>query len=559
MIRFAIALFLLSSMASAATLPVQGGEHADFTRLVVPLPDGANWDLQVMGRQAILRIDGADFETSRTFDKIPRDRLVSLTKAGDGALALNLACECTIRRSIVDGHIVIDIATAHKAAIFPIVFDAEPRPLPVPFSLPRRPREPSQIEGDLSVALARATTAGILDAAPVVVPLSAADNLPDGVGVKLLNPTGIELADPAENGCPLHDPYDPNLWGATGDFSADIATARRQISLELDEIDATGVLNLVRLNLFYGFVEEAAQTAKLLPHPDPSVDIIAAAMSGYSSEIDEEICSDFGAFWFAMVDPSIPISEQAERGYSRLPDPLRTHLSGAYLSRLIRSGALSSARTIMSHTTFSEAETASLSALIAEANGDFETAMEHWANLAELTPDDPHAILRVVQISNDLKRPVSPDILTLAKAADYSQRGTDAGRALTPSLAVAEALAGQYRSSLDRLHRIDHQSDAALLAMETFVHDAPDAEFLRLSLTALPPVIAEPSRLLVEARLRDMGFTPEQHPQADDVQMTPLPQVQLEPPSNLASVHLLLARSSETRGEIERTISGNDF
>lgn len=559
MIRFAIAFVLLSSMASAATLPVQGGEHADFTRLVVPLPDGASWDLQVMGRQAILRIDGADFETHQTFDKIPRDRLTSLTKAGEGALALNLACDCTIHRSIVDHHIVIDIATAPEAAIFPIVFEAAPRPLPVPFSLPRRQHEPSQIEGDLSEALARATTAGILDAAPVVLPLPSAESLPDGVGFQLLNPTGIDLSTDAKNGCPALDPYDPNLWGATGDFSADVAIARRQISLELDNIDTTGVLNLVRMNLFYGFVEEAVQAAKLLPDHDPSVDIIAAAILGYSADIDEEICSDFSAFWFAMADRSIAISEQAERGFSRLPDPLRTQLTSAYIARLIRSGALSSAHTVMSQSDLSESDRESLSAMIAEANGDLETALGHWTDMAELEPDNPHAILRAVDLSNELGRPLSTSVLTLAEATEYSQRGTDVGRELTQNLAVAQAIAGQFRRSFDRLTRIDHQSEEARLVIETFVDNAPDAEFLRLSLTALPPVIAEPSRRLVEARLRDMGFTPEEHPQVNDVHITPLPNVHLEPPSNLSSVHLLLARSSETRGQIEQTLFGNDF
>lgn len=558
MIRFAIAFILLSSMASATTLPVQGGEHADFTRLVVPLPDGADWDLQVMGQQAILRIDGADFDTSRTFDKIPRDRLES-TAVTEGSLTLGLACDCVLRRSIVDRHLVIDISNTRHTAVLPILFETEPKTLPVPFMMPRHQQGPSQIEGDLSVALARATTAGILDAAPEVLPLSRPENFAVGAGVRLINPTGISLPNTDENECPEHDPYDPNLWGATGDFSTDIAKARRAISRELDEIDQLALRNLIRLNLFYGFTVEAKQAAALLDIHDPALSLIIAAELGQAHEIISENCTDFGAFWKFLVAPNPQLSERTERGFARLPEPLRGQLTPAYVARLIQTGALSSARSVLSHAELSDRDTASLAAQLAEATGDLDAALEHWITLAELAPDDPHAILRAVELSNAERRPVAPSIMTLAEAAEFSWRGTDTGPQLTANIATAHAIAGQFREAIERLPLIDHQSESARIVIESFVKDAPEAEFLRLALTSLPSVIAESSHVLVEARLRDMGFRPEVPPQIDAVRVTQLPSASLESFSNLTSVRLALDRATDTRNQIERTLAGNDF
>lgn len=558
MIRFAIVFVLLSSMASAATLPVQGGEHADFTRLVVPLPDGANWDLQVMGQQAILRIEGADFHTSRTFDKIPRDRLESIA-VRESALTLGLACDCVLRRSIVDRHLVIDISNTQDTAVLPVLIETEPKTLPVPFMMPRHQQEPSQIEGDLSVALARATTAGVLDAAPEILPLSRPENLPEGVGVRLANPTGISLSSVHDTQCPEHDPYDPNLWGATGDFSADIANVRRTISQELDEIDQQALRNLVRLNLFYGFPEEARQAAHLMQNHDPVLSLIIAAELGQATENIPENCSDFGAFWQFLIDLNAQLSEQTERGFMRLPDPLRGQLTPAYVSRLIQIGALSSARSVLSQADLSDRDTISLAAQLAEAMGDGDLALKYWTILAEMAPDDPQAILRVVELSNADQYPLAPSIMAIAEAAEFSWRETDVGRELASNIALAHAIAGHYREAIQRLPLIDHQSEAARSVIETFVKDAPDAEFLRLALTSLPPVIAEPSHLMVETRLRDMGFRSEVPPQMDAVRVTQLPSASIESFSNLSSVRIALDRAADTRNQIEHTLAGNDF
>jgi hypothetical protein len=149
--------------------------------------------------------------------------------------------------------------------------------------------------------------------------------------------------------------------------------------------------------------------------------------------------------------------------------------------------------------------------------------------------------------------------MAIAEAAEFSWRGTDVGPELASNIALAHAIAGHYREAIERLPLIDHQSEAARAVIETFVKDAPDAEFLRLALTLLPPVIAEPSHLMVEARLRDMGFKPEVPAQMDAVRVTQLPSASVESFSNLSSVRIALDRAADTRNQIEHTLAGNDF
>lgn len=98
MIRLACALFfVLSTGARAETILVQSGDHPGFTRLVLAIPSGRDWQL---GRQgdgyAVISGDATDtFDTRNVFELITRDRLAALdADEHPGRLNLALACEC---------------------------------------------------------------------------------------------------------------------------------------------------------------------------------------------------------------------------------------------------------------------------------------------------------------------------------------------------------------------------------------------------------------------------------------------------------------------------------
>ena len=119
---FAIAATALAagSSAQAETIVARSGEHDGFSRLVMRLPEGAQWTLNQSGRAASLKINSstAVFDTSRVFDLIPRDRLERLTQSGPGQpLRMELGCECEIQSYLQsDGYLVVDITDNRSAA-----------------------------------------------------------------------------------------------------------------------------------------------------------------------------------------------------------------------------------------------------------------------------------------------------------------------------------------------------------------------------------------------------------------------------------------------------------
>ena len=123
--RFAMMMaFALSAQIGSAqtvTVPVRTGEHAEFTRVVVPLPAESLWQFKQTGRRATLSILGQEvnFDTSQSFARIPRTRLSAL-RPRRGALDLELACDCVIRAAQdLPQLVVLDIqaAVADQGAI----------------------------------------------------------------------------------------------------------------------------------------------------------------------------------------------------------------------------------------------------------------------------------------------------------------------------------------------------------------------------------------------------------------------------------------------------------
>jgi len=117
---------LFSSPASTDPIVVRSGEHEQFTRLVMLLPDQATWALEKNVETAWLSISDFEegFDLSGAFEIIPRTRLNALV-ATDSRLELQMNCDCAVTGFVErNGYLVIDIADG-----IPIERTAEPTPL----------------------------------------------------------------------------------------------------------------------------------------------------------------------------------------------------------------------------------------------------------------------------------------------------------------------------------------------------------------------------------------------------------------------------------------------
>lgn len=132
-------LLLAGMIASAqtTTIPVRAGEHADFTRLVIQIPDENTWRVTTDETTARLIVDGPvlQFDLSQTFSRIPRTRLRNVVAAA-GNLELHLGCLCEVRAfEDIPGFLIIDIlGVAHEPAPLPVITT---RPPPRPETLLR--------------------------------------------------------------------------------------------------------------------------------------------------------------------------------------------------------------------------------------------------------------------------------------------------------------------------------------------------------------------------------------------------------------------------------------
>jgi hypothetical protein len=90
---------LLTAAAAAQTVTLRSGEHPDFTRIVLTLPERSAWSLSENRNEAVLNLEGGpySFDTSSVFKRISGRRLASVKPTGNGSgLTLGLACSCEV-------------------------------------------------------------------------------------------------------------------------------------------------------------------------------------------------------------------------------------------------------------------------------------------------------------------------------------------------------------------------------------------------------------------------------------------------------------------------------
>jgi len=93
---------------------VRAGEHPTYSRIVIPVPAGTQWEFTASERRAQLLVPGANegFDLSAVFDRIPRTRIrdVSTETSGDGTrITFSMACDCRAEASISGRYVLVDV------------------------------------------------------------------------------------------------------------------------------------------------------------------------------------------------------------------------------------------------------------------------------------------------------------------------------------------------------------------------------------------------------------------------------------------------------------------
>lgn len=109
---YAIAFILLIPIrVLAEAIPVVAGEHTDFTRVVLTLPQGLDWSIKRSDESLSVFLPPTNsFDISRVFDKIPRTRISTIqTNSTGNQLEVKLSCHCTSEAFLYrDIYLVVD-------------------------------------------------------------------------------------------------------------------------------------------------------------------------------------------------------------------------------------------------------------------------------------------------------------------------------------------------------------------------------------------------------------------------------------------------------------------
>lgn len=322
----ALGLWLAGVIGAAAeTLVLRSGEHDGFSRLVLPIGNGASWSLKQSGRRATLILDRPqiEFDTSGVFDRIPRKRLIGLEQDGPGAaLVLNLGCDCEVS-AFKQGtlYLVVDVSDG-KASVpvaaprfrmstgSPYRFRFDAGSLAPPDVVTTGPATPpaanapdaatdtaqflNASERRLLEQIGRATGQGLLDLRGAPAPGDLRHEMPPRPDEKTARRGGSRAEIPPDPGarnlvvktvldreatvpaagaahaaaglaCLPDARLNLASWADDAPFSVQIARRREQLYSKADRIEPGNVLTLARTYLFFGFGAEARQTLLLAP------------------------------------------------------------------------------------------------------------------------------------------------------------------------------------------------------------------------------------------------------------------------------------------------------
>jgi tetratricopeptide (TPR) repeat protein len=568
MIRALAILLAVATPLAAEPARVLTGEHGDFTRLVIELPDEEGW---TVGRTPLGYAFAAEGETQPDYDlsgvwqRIARTRLQSVqVDPKTGALYLTLACDCHVFPfEYRPGVIVLDIkpgapppASVFEADFAPIEDKAttpevgsegggyvwlrdiqKPKAkkasasLPLPLATGSISLDP--LREELLKEISRGAADGIVDmelpGRPSEVAAADHGDLPWSQ-IRIGEQPGVAVTDPFDTAgtsmseCVSNEIVDLAALAGTRPAYDLLAEARSGLYGEFDAADTKAVLRSIRLYLYLGFGAEARQHADMID--DPSVTDELAYYRSMARILDGESdpqtpfaamldCDGPAALWAALAHDRLPAGRSLNRdailqSFVALPSHLRLHFGSGLAEKFLAMGDAEAARLIRDAVERTpDADMAAVALLDASADmhqGDVEAAQAHAEHAVSLDGNDASALVALVEAHFRKLDPIDTQISEALIALQGETRGTAEGAAVDRALVLALALSGQTDSAF-----VADGAKAEVLAdlWRVTLDRATDDEFLRhavLSGGADRPETSPDVALGVAARLLALGF-----------------------------------------------------
>lgn len=360
----ALLLVLSAVTAAAQSLVLRSGEHDGFTRLVMNLPEDAQW--QITSEAKVLQLTFntvfSDIDLSNAFTRISRERVYDIkVRLNNQGLDILLNCECGFRAAIeqsslfiidigeslpkttgdqrksIEEDIAISESTTDNFVKLPIAIKDHSSILSPQSLIPeiklRNEDDPSEVKAasqdigeetninleTLNAQISNATIQGLLklnDQSQVTPLQSYRDplSIQRPPNMRTLFATEIDVSAQTletqyDDTCPPEVDFNIGNWGNEAGFAAGLIGWRQSIMKEFDEVNVEAVLGLARHYLHYGFGQEAQAALDLLPSSIPQVEhlrIMARIVDfGYDPlgvvTFSNMACGGEGALWSALA------------------------------------------------------------------------------------------------------------------------------------------------------------------------------------------------------------------------------------------------------------------
>lgn len=567
MIRLLMLFGLLASPAHAETALVYSGEHEDFTRLVIELPNAGDWTVgrTPMGYAfAAVGEPQPQFDISQVFRRIPKTRLQALQHDADtGALRLTLACACHVFPfEYAPGVIVLDIkpGPAPPASSFEAAFvmpppdglpamsdtpslsydwlDGDPAlvamlPPETDLTLPTGTISLAPLREELLLEISRGAARGVVDMALSEEPptsVRAKDETlpwsqihigpaPDSSVTVVAN--GEEGQSPQNEACPPDELMSVGEWGH-GRRPLDLLTeARSGLYGEFDALDPEAVLRAIRLHLYLGFGAEAAQFTQLLENPALAEEVallrsMALVIEGTpdsGSPFAEMLaCDGVAALWAALALDHFPPdavinSDAVARSFLALPPHLRAALGGTLSERLLTLGEGEAARIVRDAVGRNpEIADGVVDLLDARADlhmGEPDEALTHAEAALAVDGREVGAWIALVEAHFQKGEPLPAEKAEALLAFAGEVEGLEIEGEFFRALSLAQILSGQPAAGFSIAAERDVPRSDLWL---TTVAIATDDDFLRQAVSGTIDPVAPEVANAVAARLIKLGF-----------------------------------------------------
>jgi len=540
--------------AWAETVTMRSGEHPDFTRLVLDIPDGAAWTTEKISDGFSVQIEGAtSFEIGSVFDRIPRTRIKSLRgPEGFASLTIVSDCDCSIAAfNWKSTKLVVDIKdeksfkktepgtpdAGEDKPVLPIVTAQRPlERLEVPVNFEDQRKSGDQLmllEQVIIESLARGATQGLLKpklqkdgGSDDKVDLHFLQNKPGILVHTSIDRASVQQPIPELETCLPSQFFDLPSWGNDKGFASQMASLRRGLVAEFDKLDPDIVVSFARAYLFYGFGREAKNA--LLTDSGKSMErsilsemgsiIDADPLSGILR--DQVNCDSPAALWAflsgAAPSDSLTNRNAILRNFKAMPLHLQRHLGALLSEKFLLIGDFEGAELSLAAglmTDELEFETAIAQSDIFAGTGNAIEAVEMLEYLAsndgEMTPE---ALIDLLKLGLENKRLIDPELFELADIFRFERRGEqiagDLSEVQIKSLLMNKKVARALKVIDEEAESLGIQrlSDLNVLAVEAVVEQYDDMAFLEFSFTYDFEGLKATAQNATASRLTALGF-----------------------------------------------------